>query len=188
MSSNIRVQRICQHCGSEFTAKTTVTKYCSDSCAKKAYKARKRAEKVGNAKQETRKVIARPMEEIKAKEFLSIAETVKLLGISRRTVYRLIRRGELPIVKLAGRTIVRRADLDRNTKPGPVPPPQPGPTATKQQIDPAQCYTIGEVLDKYSISDSSLRKLIQREDIPKIRRGKFALVPKAQIDAVLANA
>ena len=46
MSSNIRVQRICQFCGKEFTARTTVTKYCSDVCAKRAYKARKRTEKV----------------------------------------------------------------------------------------------------------------------------------------------
>ncbi len=28
MSSNIKLQRICQHCGNEFTAKTTVTQYC----------------------------------------------------------------------------------------------------------------------------------------------------------------
>ncbi|MFA6334291.1 MAG: CHC2 zinc finger domain-containing protein [Bacteroidales bacterium] len=31
MGSNIRVQRICQYCGKEFTARTTVTKYCGDT-------------------------------------------------------------------------------------------------------------------------------------------------------------
>jgi len=45
MSSNIEIERICQHCDKDFIAKTTVTKYCSDDCAKRAYKARKRAEK-----------------------------------------------------------------------------------------------------------------------------------------------
>ena len=44
MSSNIRIQRICQQCKNEFTAKTTVTKYCSDRCSKRAYKARQKAE------------------------------------------------------------------------------------------------------------------------------------------------
>jgi hypothetical protein len=46
MSSNLFIPKTCQHCGSAFTARTTVTKYCGDSCAKKAYKARKRQEKI----------------------------------------------------------------------------------------------------------------------------------------------
>jgi hypothetical protein len=46
MSSNIRIPKICQHCGNEFVPKTTVTKYCGDDCAKRAYKKRKRDEKV----------------------------------------------------------------------------------------------------------------------------------------------
>ena len=35
MSSNIRIQRIYQHCEKEFTAKTTVTKNCSDDYGKR---------------------------------------------------------------------------------------------------------------------------------------------------------
>jgi len=46
MSSNIRVPKICQLCGAEFIAKTTVTKFCGDNCAKRAYKKRKREQKV----------------------------------------------------------------------------------------------------------------------------------------------
>uniref|UniRef100_UPI0028B10B01 hypothetical protein n=1 Tax=Sphingobacterium multivorum TaxID=28454 RepID=UPI0028B10B01 len=38
MSSNIKIKKICQQCGQEFIARTTVTKYCGDNCAKKAYK------------------------------------------------------------------------------------------------------------------------------------------------------
>ena len=38
MSSNIFVQRICEECGNEFTARTTVTRFCGDRCAKRAYK------------------------------------------------------------------------------------------------------------------------------------------------------
>lgn len=39
MSSNIKIKKICQHCGLEFIARTTVTKYCCHKCAQKAYKA-----------------------------------------------------------------------------------------------------------------------------------------------------
>ena len=50
MSSNIRIPKICQHCGNEFIAKTTKTQYCGDNCAKRAYKARKKKAKLQNVK------------------------------------------------------------------------------------------------------------------------------------------
>lgn len=112
MSSNIRIQRICQQCGKEYEAKTTVTKTCSTRCAGLLYKARKRAEKIQQSNEETAKVIARPIEEIKAKEFLTIDELTTLLPISRRTVHRLIAKGELKAAKLGRRTIIRRLDID----------------------------------------------------------------------------
>lgn len=67
------VKRICQHCGNEFQAQTSVTKYCGDNCAKRADKARKRTEKIEASNEETR-VIQAPIVEIQAKDFLSIGE------------------------------------------------------------------------------------------------------------------
>ena len=98
MSSKIEVQRICQHCGNEFTARTTVTRFCSHRCASAAHKQKVRAGKVEQSNKQTQ-----PIEELKAKAFLSIADTCKLIGISRRTVYRMIERGEL-ITGKAGNT------------------------------------------------------------------------------------
>ena len=54
-----------------------------------------------------------PIEELKTKAFLSIADTCKLVGISRRTVYRMIERGELIAGKAGKRTIIRRSDLEQ---------------------------------------------------------------------------
>lgn len=113
MSSNIEVQRICQHCGCEFTARTTVTRYCGDTCAKRAYKARIRAAKVDTSNRETQRIKSQPIQELKVKPYLSIAETCKLIGISRRTVYRMIERGDLKAGKAMKRTIIRRSDLDQ---------------------------------------------------------------------------
>ena len=50
MSSNIRITRICEHCGQEFTAKTVKTRYCSHACNRKGYKKVERDNKVGGAK------------------------------------------------------------------------------------------------------------------------------------------
>lgn len=113
MSSNIQVQRICEHCGKGFTARTTVTRHCGDACSKKAYKERLKASKIEASNQETRRIKNRPVEELKAKAFLSIADTCKLIGISRRTVYRMIERGELITGKAGRRTIIRRSDLEQ---------------------------------------------------------------------------
>jgi len=114
MSTNIRVQRICQHCSTEFTARTTVTRYCSDQCSKRAYKARKRKEKIQESNTQTHRIKSQPIEELKAKEFLSVRDVATLLGCSMRTAYRLIDNGTLKAVNLAKRmTRVKRSELDK---------------------------------------------------------------------------
>jgi excisionase family DNA binding protein len=112
MSSSIQVQRICLHCSEEFTAKTTKTRYCSHKCNSVAYKAKLKAKKVEGSNADTQKIRSRPIEELKAKAFLSIADTCKLIGISQRSVYRLIERDALTIGKAGRRTIIRRTDLE----------------------------------------------------------------------------
>lgn len=42
MSSNIRIVKVCEYCKKEFMARTTVTKCCSDPCAKGLYKLKQR--------------------------------------------------------------------------------------------------------------------------------------------------
>ena len=112
MSSNIRIQRICQHCGEEFTAKTTVTKYCGDTCAKRAYKARKRGEKIKASNKETTAVIQRPIDELNAKEILTPQEAALLLNCSTRTVYRLIDQGTINATNLGQRlTRIKKSTL-----------------------------------------------------------------------------
>lgn len=107
------VKRICQHCGLEFQAQTSVTKYCGDNCAKRAYKARKRTEKIEASNEETRQVIQAPIVEIQAKDFLSIGEVGKLFQISRSTVWRLSKDGKLKTVKIGKRKFVSRAAINR---------------------------------------------------------------------------
>lgn len=112
MSTNISIQRICQHCGTEFTARTTRTRYCSHACNRRAYKANVKDLKIELSDRETRRIKERPFDELKAREFLSITDTCKLLGISRRTVYRMLGRGELRAGKAGKRTIIMRSEID----------------------------------------------------------------------------
>jgi excisionase family DNA binding protein len=186
MSSNIEVQRICQHCGNEFTARTTVTKYCSHNCSRKAHKERIKALKIEASNNETQQIKNRPIEELKAKDFLSIADTCKLVGISRRTVYRLIERGELTKGKAGTRTIIRRSDLDQLLfNPQKAVTPEPKIKPIQQQVEISDCYNLTEIQNKYGISETALQNLINRNGITKIKNGWFAYVPKTAIDNLL---
>lgn len=114
MSSNIKIQKICQYCGNEFTARTTVTKYCSDVCAKRAYKAQKRSEKINASKNETHRIKSYPIEQIKSKEFLTVRDVATLLNCSRQTIYNLINSGNLKAKNIKiKKTLVRRSEIDR---------------------------------------------------------------------------
>jgi excisionase family DNA binding protein len=46
------------------------------------------------------------------RRLMSLQEARDLLGLSRTTVYRLVRDGELPVVEFPGRTLVQASDLD----------------------------------------------------------------------------
>lgn len=113
MSSNIRIDKVCQHCGKDFVAKTTVTKFCGDLCAKRNYKKRKREEKVQKVNSLEKQQMNFNHAKVEEKEFLSIEETCTLLGASRMTIYRQIKKGTLKAAKLGRRTIIKRSEIDK---------------------------------------------------------------------------
>lgn len=182
MSSNISIQKVCEYCGKDFTAKTTVTRCCSDDCAKKAYKARKRAEKINASiiqAEEKKQKKVKPIEDLKEKEFLNVTQVSRLIGCSRQNVYKLINSGKLKASNiLEKKTIVKRQDLElllNSTKVD---------HSKKLVFDVSECFSISEAQKKYNISESALQKIIQREEIPKIKQGKFVYIPKVLIDEV----
>jgi len=113
MSSSIEVQRICEYCNNEFTARTTKTRFCSHICNSRAYKKSIKESKIEKSNKETLTIVSKPIEEIKAKPFLSVSETCILLGISRRTIYRMLERGEIVSAKAGTRTIIKRSEIDK---------------------------------------------------------------------------
>jgi len=114
MSSNIRIQRICEFCNREFTAKTTVTKYCGDNCAKKAYKARRRDLKIKESDILTFNRKAQPTLLLQAKEFLTPREAATLLSCSVRSIYYYIKKGIIKAGNPSRRmTRIRRSEINR---------------------------------------------------------------------------
>jgi hypothetical protein len=60
MSSNIRINRICEYCGQEFQAKTTVIRFCTHTCTSRAGKLRIKQLQMGVSEQQKSAVKAKP--------------------------------------------------------------------------------------------------------------------------------
>lgn len=180
MSSNIRIHKVCEFCYNDFVAKTTVTKYCGDLCAKKAYKARKRAEKLNAVQKELKQQSVKPIASINAKAFLKVSEAAVLLACSSKTIYRLIDKGIIKGVNLGERmTRVSRESLNR------VLIPENDMVKKEKEYALSDCYTLAQVKEKYGISDKTLSNFLVRNSIPKIKDGWYVYVPKELIDKQL---
>lgn len=121
MSTNIRVEKICQYCKKTFVAKTLITKYCSSKCNSRDYKLRKKYEKLTGSlgeNQDPSKTLPTPtatyLNTLHEKPFLTVGDVSKLLGISKATIYRLIKDGELKAVSFSERTTrIKRSEIDK---------------------------------------------------------------------------
>lgn len=110
MSSKIEVKRICQVCSKEFIAKKTTTRCCSIECNRKAYKKNIKDFKIEKSNKETSELKFKPLEDLKAREFLTVSQVSKLIGCSRQNVYKLINTGKLKATNiLIKKTIIKRA-------------------------------------------------------------------------------
>jgi excisionase family DNA binding protein len=109
MSTYIEIPKICIECNSSFIAKTTVTKFCSQKCAGRAYKKNKRNENLAIVqKLEYEKAVGVDMALIQSKEYLSIKETCLLLGISRMSLYRYIKNKTIIPSSIGGKVIIKK--------------------------------------------------------------------------------
>lgn len=180
-ASKYKLERKCERCGKTFLAKTIYSKYCSEACSKAVYREKKRESK----KEEQRQELASKIPE--ERPYISIAEAVTLFGVSRDTIYRLVRSGKIPAINLGERlTRISRTHIESmfpvvetTIKEKPTPKP-----ANNYKFDSSDSYTIGEVSKVYGISDSTVYKAIRRMSIPICQKGRFVYVPKVEIDKV----
>tara|TARA_R110002049_G_scaffold176163_1_gene343336 strand:+ start:101 stop:556 length:456 start_codon:yes stop_codon:yes gene_type:complete len=117
MSSNLFIPKTCKHCGNAFTARTTVTKYCTSVCASKAYKVRKRQEKIQSTLTTDMQVQkSEPTltyhNTINNKDFLSVTDVSKLIGVSRWTIQRMIQQERLKAVSFGRKRIIARSQIE----------------------------------------------------------------------------
>ena len=118
MSSNIRINKICKHCGEVFVAKTFKTQFCSHSCNSKDYKKREKIRKIEESQEEYKsnlknsKSESMNMEELKSKIYLSIAEVCLLVGMSDSTIRKFVKEGRLKTIRLGKKHLILKSQIE----------------------------------------------------------------------------
>ena len=118
MSSNIRINKICKHCGEVFVAKTFKTQFCSHSCNSKDYKKREKIRKIEESQEEYKsdlknsKSESMNMEELKSKIYLSIAEVCLLVGMSDSTIRKFVKEGKLKTIRLGKKHLILKSQIE----------------------------------------------------------------------------
>lgn len=170
MSSKMLIPTKCQHCNKIFTAKTTVTRYCSLPCARTAYKYRKREKKINSAKNHLSiqlNSLDSPIPH--QKEYMSVIDVANVLGISRFTVYRYMKASLLQGTKVLGKTFIRKSNVEglfrenmteNNHQP-------------KDKAPITEFYTMDEICAKYGYKKNWIFRLTKEKKTPKVlHRGR----------------
>lgn len=182
MSSNIKVERICEWCGKKFTAQTTVTRFCSKRCSEHSYKERMRQKKMALSNQET---CLSHQTKHKDKDFLTPTETALFLGVGRTYIYDCINRGQIKVTRIGRKTLISKADILAMSDF--LPPKEETSVATEKK-DKAitELYTRAEIREKFGVKDSWIYKVVAENNVPKtILRGK-AFFSKAHINRLFS--
>lgn len=163
------IRRKCPICGAVFQIRTIDAVYCSKQCSDVAQKRKK-----------DRK--AKEIPDIR--EYLSVQEDVTVYCVERDTLYREIRKGKIPSVNLGTNQLrLNRTDLEqRYERRKKVRKAAKKPIPKTYNLEPENCYTIGEISKKYRIHDTSVWAHIRKFSIPTRQIGNFVYAPKSEID------
>ena len=184
MSSNIKVERICEWCGKKFIAQTTVTRFCSKRCSERSYKERMRQKKMALSNMETSQ--CNLDRKSKDKDFLTPTETAQYLGVGRTYIYDCINRGKFKVTRIGRKTLISKADIQSMFDFLSPKESEPVEVTEKKGKSISEFYTRAEIRDKYGVKDSWIYKVVAENNVPKtIIRGK-AYFSKSHIDRLFS--
>jgi excisionase family DNA binding protein len=120
MSSNMAIPKTCTYCGKAYIAKTTLTRYCCLKCNSRHWKQKAKEEKLQKTligQQQTMQSLhtlkTANSGSLQLKSFLCIQDAAELIGVSRWTINRMIKRGDLLMHKFGRKKIIERSQIDK---------------------------------------------------------------------------
>lgn len=174
-----QIQKQCIVCEKLFVPKTVNSVCCSKKCSDVAYRKKKALQR----QEEQQNAI---VDKISADRlYISVPEAIALFGVAKSTLYRLIRQRQIPAINLGTRLVrIDRAAIEQMFPIRQTPIIKEKPKAKLYSLEPEDCYTIGEISQKFGISDSSVYKHIRKFSIPTRQIGNYVYAPKAEIDSL----
>lgn len=176
-TAKYEIKRKCKCCGAIFLAKSLDSYYCSRACSDKGYKQRKALKQ---QRERWDKVIGEIPD---LRDYISVAEAEAMFGVCAKTIRRLINSGKVSSINLGQRlTRVRKSELMG------ILPLREEPVDTSRalpkpyNLEPEDCYTIGEIAEKFSIGETTVYAHIRKYSIPIRQIGRFVYAPKSEID------
>ena len=158
----MKIKRVCEFCGKEFTAQTVTKRFCSTQCTNRSYKLRKRQEFVATyilKEQQEKKDLMKSL----TKEVMTVRLAAEYLSIHPVTIYRYIRSGIIRAMHLPGKTLIKRADIDHLFETlGDI----PERTHEFKEAKKPELTTVKETAQRYSISFPGAYKLLKEHKIP----------------------
>lgn len=120
MSSNMAIPKTCTYCGKAYIAKTTLTRYCCLKCSSRHWKEKAREQKIQKSlveQQQTMKSVRsiklKSPSSLISKNYLCVQDAAELIGVSRWTINRMIKRGDLLTHKFGRKKIIERSQIDK---------------------------------------------------------------------------
>lgn len=172
---SLNLERTCKVCGATFRPSTLESYCCSTKCSKLAWNRKKYEEKQNELMNHLRRLSET------SSEYLSVQEAVEIYHVNSHSLYRWIRKGQIPHIVIGKKKIrVKKVDIENMFNPQAESIIPQGPRL--YNMEPEACYTIGEVCKKYNLTDSSVWAHVRKYSIPMRQIGSFVYVPKQDID------
>lgn len=187
MRETVVKPRKCAECGTLFVARSTLATnamYCCEKCRKKAANRRVRIAK----REAQREILANQVDN--TQNYISIPEAIAKFQVSRSALYLQIELGNIPSVKISARKLrVKQQDIaDRYPTRTEQKVSKPLPPKPKlYRLEPEDCYTIGQVCEKYHLNDGTVYRMIRKFHIPSRQFGNYVYVPKDDVDDCFTN-
>lgn len=187
MKETVVKPRKCVECGTLFVARSTLAtnaQYCCKQCSNKAAHRRAMLRK----RDLQREILASQVDN--TQDYISIPEAIAKYQVSRSALYLQIELGNIPTVRISARKIrVKQQDIaDRyptRTEQKVAKPLPPKPKLYR--LEPEDCYTIGQVCEKYHLNDGTVYRMVRKFHIPSRQFGNFVYVPKEEVDDFFTN-
>ena len=168
-----KTTRICQFCGRSFEPEFGRQVHCSCDCRKQYHK---RAKRLKKDYEQSAAAIDSVRSLFEGRYYLSITQAALYLGVSRPTVYKRIKKGELTPLRVSSRAVRISVDqLKTEVKPKPLSPKGDFSCIISKQ----------EALARYDVTVQWLYRCLAAEGIkPMVINGK-AYFPKNDLDRLL---